>query len=125
MSNDLNPVKPTKTTTRWFLKAYRGLKEQKFVQSKNAYSSCQYRGLEGLKCAVGHLLGDKAAAAFDDGMLLPGSEGFRIEGRKPSVPQIDFLCELQGAHDDNAIPEDMKKDLLTLAKRYGVKVRNP
>lgn len=125
MPADSKPVKPTKTTTRWFLKAYRGLKKQGFVQSRNGNTRCQYRGLEGLKCAVGHLLTDRAGRIFDNYMLLPGSKGFRIEGHKPSVPQIDFLEDLQRVHDGNSIPEDMKKGLLTLAKRYGVRVRNP
>lgn len=119
-----NP-KPTKTTARWFLKAYRGLKKQGFVQSRNGSASCQYRGLGSLKCAVGFLLTDKAGRAFDNCMVQPGDGVFRIEGRKPSPPQVDFLCELQGAHDDKGTPASMKRRLLQVANKYSIKVKNP
>lgn len=42
-----------------FLKVVRGLIGQKLVRSVSATGDCTYRGINGCKCAAGHLIPDK------------------------------------------------------------------
>jgi hypothetical protein len=48
-----------------FNKAYRGLAKQGFKKSVKGNGTCVYRSVNGMKCAIGHLISDKVATAAD------------------------------------------------------------
>lgn len=81
------------------------------------YEVCAYRGRDGRKCAIGHLITDEA---YNDACaaLKGGIEGhhLRYEGHKPGVHnalrnsglalnmvRVEFLKKLQRAHDNAAL----------------------
>jgi len=110
--------------------AYLGLASQGFKQSLSlAKSACSYRGKDGLKCAIGHVItDDDLATSLDSGMynepedtksgfsissLLTGSLPLdkKVQEIFDSSPQfIEFLRDLQNVHD--RVPDDWKKDTI-------------
>lgn len=72
---------------------------QQGAPSVNASGSCRYRGPNGRKCAAGHLIPDDR---YKDSM-----EGCRVHavpylGGQFAGPLLDFIAELQNAHDANS-----------------------
>jgi hypothetical protein len=128
--------------------AYLGLASQGFKQSlSSSKATCAYRGRDGLKCAIGHVIKDDALAiALDDslGYLPEQKSGYPISslltGRHPldmkvqeifdSSPEfIDFLRKLQNVHDrvpvdwiKGTIPELMKRNMEAFAVTYKLSV---
>lgn len=111
---------------KYFDKAVAGLASQGFVQSTGTsmFGDCAYRGINGLKCAVGHLI--------DDSEYDPEYEGSSVEvvlrecdtsiGReilslseKEQKDMVSFLAYLQIAHDNYSEPEEMKLQLFHVA----------
>jgi hypothetical protein len=109
------------------------LQAQGFIQSKqelpNGVDRCAYRGADGMKCAIGHLI--------DDEDYVPGFEGkgilsvaraygptiFRLIARKfVGFTDYMFLTALQGIHDRTSEPEEMKNRLQIFAKNSGLTV---
>ena len=102
-----------------FNKAYAGLKAQGFnraVRDTGPLAICQYRGEDGLKCAIGHLIPDEK---YEEG----------LEGLCASVPEVrdasgtsgvdwNFLDDLQVCHDEGNTPEDMERLLKRFAADY-------
>ena len=69
--------------------------------------SCMYRGSNGTKCAVGHLITDEQIASFDikEGTMAECLPDDLLKEIMPEVPVRDaqlFLGELQGAHDSSS-----------------------
>ncbi len=71
-----------------------------------AVTTCAYRGIEGAKCAVGHLI--------DDAHYSPAFEGCGVYDERvssalasSSVPESaqGLLCDLQGIHDETPVAE--------------------
>jgi len=111
-----------------FNKAYIGLAKQKFEQSldENTYD-CLYRGPNGLKCAIGHIISDEY---YNDDMeyLIPFNvpvkeaveKSLNMENLKES--DLDFLCLLQECHDEYDGPVMMQEALELFADDYDLEV---
>lgn len=92
---------------------------------------CAYRGKDGLKCAVGHLIPDDAYRSNIEGTSAYYDEVSGLIDRKygtvsdiPDDP--DFLRELQNIHDGlpDVPPEEWRKEfekqMTDFAKDYGL-----
>lgn len=111
-----------------FNQAYLGLKAQGFKRSMQEGESelyCAYRGENGMKCAVGHLLTDEEAAGLGNGSVsfvraqLPS----RLRNAKDVFDDsLVFLSHLQNAHDSGVFPESMKRKLHQLANDYSLTI---
>lgn len=74
---------------------------QKYVQRKNGKGAdllCAFRGCNGYKCAIGHLIPDneysqdlEGASLLDVTQAVPSLKSFQGD--------VSFLYDLQGAHD--------------------------
>lgn len=101
-----------------FDKAYAGLSAQGFAQSSLG-DRCKYRGPDGRRCAVGHLIpDDEYREEFDrpfSGLLLYG-----VRRQCPSLSGVSLrrLIELRRAHDRTRGPDDMRERLLRVAKMF-------
>lgn len=111
-----------------FDQAYRGLASQGFERSTDANTdACLYRGPDGRRCAVGHLLPDHLyREEINTHGLDTLTEDFEIARHLHVVgengdliPEIfDFLRRLQAAHDGNTAGEEMKRELAFVAEEY-------
>lgn len=114
-----------------FNKAYLGLKAQEFKPSwkniPNRYGdmtdTCMYRGQEGLKCAVGHLIDDKF---YDPSIEAKSATNKDIETAicrsqeiNLSYDDLDFLNRLQRAHDI-AMPGKYSKPMEPALKQFAL-----
>lgn len=122
-----------------FNKAVKGLAAQGFQSSRNEDKTCRYRGPEGLKCAVGHLIPDEVDCTPLEGspvyfralIDLLNTLGYNVEvgvaylSAGGSVcyehtPDVRFLFELQIAHDNAYNAESMKNNLMAFAQKYNL-----
>ena len=104
-----------------FNTAYAGLKAQGFKQSLDGRGYCRYRGEDGCKCAVGHLIPDERYNSSFEGSgvtYTPISSAAGVE----DIDDINFLREMQIAHDQNDLPQLMEAKLRTLAEKHGLMV---
>ncbi len=119
-----------------FDKAYLGLASQNFKRSRidssevfpgdTVFAGCRYRGPDGLKCAVGHLISDECYLASFEGrnaddlaivQALRGSGAF-----SDAMFESGFLTELQSAHDRGCTAGEMRTLLDTFAQRHGLTI---
>jgi tRNA(Met) C34 N-acetyltransferase TmcA len=109
-----------------FNKAYAGLKAQGFqraVRDAGPLAICQYRGRNGLKCAIGHLIPDENYCPTLEGKgaeLLVVREAANI----PLDVPISFLVDLQTCHDAGSSPEAMKRSLTVFSHQYNLKIED-
>ena len=98
--------------------AYTGLAKQGFQRSMSPDDPalCAYRGLNGLKCAIGH--------AIPDEKYQPDMESvWTLEGILELIGASDldsFAHVLRKAHDGADTPQEMKARLLDFAKNWGL-----
>lgn len=100
--------------------AYLGLAKQGFKRSMNPDEPalCAYRGLGGLKCAIGH-------AIPDEKYQLDMESTWTLRGVLELLGASDlhgFAHVLRNAHDSAYTPQDMKAGLLDFAKNWGLAV---
>lgn len=110
-----------------FNKVFLGLKSQEFRQSVNEHNVCQYRGEDGLKCAVGHLIPDEIyIKEWDEHTTLADSlppDVYDSMGiRADFGASVDFLMELQNIHDNYDVPERMEENYRQFALAQGLTV---
>lgn len=107
-----------------FNKAYLGLKAQGFERS-HENEACLYRGPDGKKCAIGHVIPDEHyRPEMEDGSV------FYIAQRCPEalpvglrgMPAQRALHRLQRCHDQALDPEDMQRRLVHYAEDWGLTV---
>jgi hypothetical protein len=90
---------------------------------------CAYRGVEGAKCAIGHLIDDATAERWDK----YGSTDIYSVSRKAKIKpdwldsNIELLRDIQGCHDialweKDGFVEDYKQRMLWVAKSYNLTV---
>lgn len=121
------------TYQEMFNVAYKGLKSQNFYQSVvgGLNSDCQYRGANGMRCALGWLIPDeKYEVVFENKTpswnlsQATNPKGYKINQRLCAAAglnnkdKIIFAQELQYCHDDATSPEVMKNKLKYFAKKY-------
>ncbi len=99
-----------------------GMESQGWVKSclRGNEDLCVYRGDEGRKCAVGHLISDEE---YDANMEITsnGIEELNYEYDLFNDEDIYFLEECQTAHDNTDSPEERKREFRELAKIYKLK----
>ena len=108
-----------------FNKAYLGLKAQGFERSHKGGSGCRYRGPDGKKCAIGHMIPDEHYRPEMEG----GSVCFIAESYPEAlpvglrgIPAQHALHRLQRCHDQASNPEDMKRRLVNYAEDWELTV---
>lgn len=106
--------------------AYKGLASQGFRQSRSSnIGGCAYRGENGLKCAVGHLIDD---ANYSEGLEgLAANDSSVLHAARLSNYHADLLEDIQDAHDGDDFlssvkPEWMKARLSDVAAKHGLQV---
>lgn len=82
-------------------------------------SSCMYRGLNGLKCAIGMLIPDELYQDRFEGQSASDSDVMKTFNVPNTVAFADFLNHLQGVHDEH-IPNDWDRELVNFAHHYGL-----
>lgn len=112
---------------------YDGLKAQGFKRSLGE-TGCSYRGDDGLKCAIGHVIADED---YSPGMEQKGIASYAIFCKTPFKKFFDLetdfrkaveeegtvaelLYKLQSVHDTNHIPVQMKERFLKTCKNYNI-----
>ena len=81
---------------------------------------CLYRGPDGLKCAVGHLLTDEEHNEdMEHQSALDLYEAGLLPARLDPEQNIYFIIELQGIHDDY-LPKEWHRALGELAQEFGL-----
>jgi hypothetical protein len=107
-----------------FNQVYNGLKAQGFEKSMQDTADdalCAYRGVGGLKCAVGQIIPDeKYQSVFEDWTLskiLKTVFSFDFDVRHSRL-----LADLQEAHDGAYDPDSMKARLIGVAYHYHVEI---
>lgn len=109
---------------KWFNKSYKGLKKQNFKQAlKNG--NCMYLAPDGNRCAVGQLLPKRTPglAQIEGGVSLC-RQRLCDAGLNITPETINFLEDLQFAHDYACDKKSMKRLLEDVAHRYGLSVPN-
>lgn len=105
-----------------FEKAYRGLAKQGFERSMRPNSvKCAYRGVGGLKCAIGHAIPDELYRLEMDAPVTP--IGLDFEGiliRAGYTGSTNFASELQSIHDTAKSPAGMRATLAAFAESHGL-----
>lgn len=110
-----------RTRQEMFDTAYRGLASQGFRQSQaKAKVFCAYRSPDGLKCAAGWLIADDRYDPALEGMTADNSHIVDVIGADGD--DIEFLIDLQTAHDDGDYPGLMRENLEGVADVYGLTV---
>jgi hypothetical protein len=104
-------------------KAYLGLASQGWVQSINDMELCQYRSGDGRKCAVGWLIPDdkyeKSMENTGIGQLIRYRE---FDCIAELAHEERFLSQLQSAHDEEHIPDNMKARFEAIAIEWGLEI---
>lgn len=115
------------TRQEMFNKAYFGVIHQG-AKSVRADERCAYRGLNGLKCGVGHLIDDATAKRWDkreSSAIIEILDNKKLKVPEWMVGNKDFLSSLQWAHDEawaeNFLAE-FKGDMKDVAKKYHLTV---
>lgn len=78
------------------------------VQARGAQYQCAYRGMNGTKCAFGHVIPDALYKKSMEGLgacaLLCNEPGYLVHNAKALMPSLevhaDLIEALQGAHDN-------------------------
>lgn len=102
-----------------------------YAQGRQSYEpgvGCVYRGSDGLKCAVGHLLTDEQIAKYSirpcqlAGFLPESLASELVSG--PSGLTRGLLAAMQAAHDDSRDPHYFRPDFIrksrAVAARFGL-----
>ena len=114
-----------------FNEMFEGLRNQDFRQSIRIRSGrwaggsvCSYRGMNGRKCAVGHLIPDEkyspALELANGGISDPVVYGSLPEkyGEIENGKFLDFLIQAQNIHDRIRVPKNMRDGFMLLASTY-------
>jgi hypothetical protein len=104
-----------------FNKVVRHLLKQK--QAARAGGRCVYRSPEGLKCAVGCLISDKAYDPFIEGKGLKGEpvkRALELSGVPVDDRSLEILYQTLCVHDMVPVPE-WRTNLEEIARKYALK----
>lgn len=116
-----------------FLKIVRGIIGQQCIRSVNKENSCVYRGKNGLKCAVGHLIPDREYhVEFEGKGVVCMSDNYDSEIKTWllnhfPIEMKDFLRDCQNAHDGMLSNKfdihsgKWAKEMLEIANNYQIK----
>ena len=98
------------------------------AQSRKSDGHCAYRGNDGLKCAVGHLIPDTCyreeydkRCISDDDPAWPLAEILEDGGILGFEGDLELLTELQDIHDTNS-PDEWPRQFEIVAEDWGLKL---
>jgi len=116
-------MKNTMTKQELFDKVYIGLSNQGWMRSVNSNNGCSYRGVNGAKCAAGHILPDEEYTPECDlggGLTVRQHPYF---ANNFNAITISFIGAMQRLHDMN-ITDNMKSAFEEFAaeERLGIPV---
>lgn len=114
------PMTQTLTRQEIFDTAYRGLEAQGFKQSLNG-SGCSYRGDDGRKCAIGHIIPDERYNSDMEGIAADNLAD-KCLNDLIAISDYDFIWRLQRCHDGSYEPKAMQECLRELADGYDLTV---
>lgn len=100
---------------------WNGLKAQGFKQSLGVGQNCAYRGVDGMKCAIGHCIDDGDYCETLEGKSAEDHPVLKAARINPET-DIYFADALQRAHDESVHPETMKYRLRGLANDFNLTV---
>ena len=105
------------TQQEMFDKALLGVVKQGAL-SKNEYGLCLYRTKEGYACAVGQLIDNKTAKLWDT-LEDSGIKNIPLDWLPTHfVDNINFLGDMQKAHDNSETLQGFISAMQVLASRY-------
>ncbi len=108
-----------------FDKAYKGIVAQGCISLLDNSFNCAYRGADGAKCAVGHLITDEQITKYAIGNTV-AVYSFPEELIAELLPEDDdamlFFEELQGVHDGAGGVSEFKTRAAKFAKEYKLTV---
>ena len=105
-----------------FNKAYEGLRSQHFHKSEGAVDTfCMYRGPDGMKCAIGHLISDENYSVDLENKRVR-NKMVRKAAEIPDHIDERFLQELQDCHDCSWDSLTMEGNLIRFAMRYNLRI---
>lgn len=90
-----------------------------FVDPEDGSEVCAYRGVDGLKCAVGALIPDELYSPAMENVTVNGLLDLRFEALHEHIQHVDLLCDLQSIHDVAEVFE-WPCALRSLAKSFGL-----
>lgn len=112
-----------------FNRVVEGLASQGFersMRSNDPEDICMYRGLEGRKCAAGHLIRDEY---YNEGLECRTSNDSAVQSAlaKSGVPMEytmfgGLVWKLQKCHDRPQHPDDVKLALRVFAEEEGLEI---
>lgn len=110
-----------------FNKAFLGLKAQGFNQSITDTKKCLYRGPDGMKCAIGHIIPDELYKKNWDVKsktvdFLPNTLWKKLGIDWLSNNMYQFLMALQRIHDNCRNPELMEARYREFARENNLSV---
>lgn len=120
-------------------KMYDGLKSQEFQRSmfvspRNGREMCAYRGTDGLKCAIGHIISDENYSPEMEGNGVGDLLVFRKTDMAPVLGDVfdmgddmaetpqetfdfrDLICHIQNIHDSSVTADLMRKNFVKFCK---------
>lgn len=107
-----------------FDKVVLAMRRQGYIRSTGAAEACTYRGEDGLRCFVGHLIPDRSYRPDMEGatvnMLHESGQVFSTL----TYEALEFLEHLQSIHDDEP-PKRWEAALADLAEDYDLEYRPP
>jgi hypothetical protein len=107
-----------------FDKVVLAMRRQGYVRSTSAAEACTYRGEDGLRCFVGHLIPDRSYTPDMEGSTVNMlHESGRVFSRL-TYEALEFLEHLQSIHDDEP-PERWEVALAELAEDYDLDYSPP
>lgn len=132
------------TAQEAFDKAVAGVRAQGYQLSLDEKTNCMYRGPNGLRCAVGHLIPDELYQPAFEGVTGDGLIGLHLDHIKRGIDLerlahlrqllpdslAPLLSELQGLHDGiesdcEGIPAEFEDGFRAIAKNFGLVYTEP
>lgn len=113
------------------------LKQNQRSGDPGSYAGCQYRGPNGLKCAVGHLIDDACYQPLMEGRSIPSPKALAAHQDTSVRKSLDalmaalacsnidhassweLLSDLQNTHDTNPIP-DWAESFRAIAAKFSL-----
>lgn len=111
--------------------ALNGIRKQNYKISTTKEGSCAYRGENGLRCALGHMIPNKLYKSGMEGLVPDHSllRDFPELGVYLENVDVELLTDLQCAHDSylgyNKFDYDYENKMKQIAKNWGLTYEQP
>ena len=106
-----------------FDRVLRAVRRQGYVRSEGVAEACTYRGEDGLRCFVGHLITNSEYSREIEGATVRMLHEFGLFADLTHAA-LEFLEELQAIHDD-VPPHEWEAAFANLAESFGLEYSPP